>query len=138
MKNCAREIMFWPGINNNIENIVRTCDVSQQYHKRQQRETYIPHEIPDIPWTKLGTNLFEIFTKSYLIVVDYTLNFFDISKIPDKRSSTVVHHMKQIFSRYGIPKEVILDNSPEFIGNAYKKVSKKWNFKHTTSIPVHP
>ena len=92
----------------------------------------------DIPWTKLGTNLFEIFTKSYLIVVDYTSNFFDISKIPDKHSSTVVHHTKQIFSRYGIPKEVILDNSPEFIGNAYKKVSKKWNFKHTTSIPVHP
>ena len=35
-------------------------------------------------------------------------------------------------------KEVISDNGPEFIGNAYKKFSKKWDFKHTTSSPVHP
>ena len=138
IKNCAREIMFWPEMNSDIENIVRTCDVSQQYHKRQHRETYIPHEIPDIPWTKVATELFEICTKSYLIVVDYTSDFFDISEILGKHSSTVVLHTKQISSRCGIPKEVISDNSPEFIGNAYKKFSKKWNFKHTTSSPVHP
>ena len=57
-KNHAREIMFWPGMNNDIENIVRTCDVCQQYHKRQWRETYIPNEIPDILWTKVGKDLF--------------------------------------------------------------------------------
>ena len=120
------------------KNIVRTCDVCQQYHKQQRRETYIPHEIPEIPWTKVGTDLLEIFTKSYLIVVDYASNFFDISEIPDKRSSTVVLHTKRIFSKYGIPKEVISGNGPEFIGNAYRKFSKKWDFKHTTSSPVHP
>ena len=59
IKNRAREIMFWPGINNDIENIVRTCDVCQQ----QWRETFIPREIPDIPWTKVGTDLFEIYSK---------------------------------------------------------------------------
>ena len=47
-------------------------------------------------------------------------------------------HRKQIFSRYGIPKEVISDNGPEFIGNACKKISKKWDFKHLTFSPVHP
>ena len=104
------------------------CDVCQQYQKQQPRETYIPHEMPDIPWTKVGTDLFEIFSKSY------TSNFFDISEIPDKRSSTVVLHTKRIFSRYGIPNEVISDNGPEFI-DAYKKFSKKWDFK---SSPVHP
>ena len=68
--------MFWSGMNNDIENNVRTCDVCQQYHKRQWRETSIPHEIPDILWTKAGTDLFEIYSKRYLIVVDYTSNFF--------------------------------------------------------------
>ena len=125
IKNHARE-MFWPRMNNNIENIVRPCNKCQQYHKQQQRETFIPHEMLDIPWTKVGTDLFEIYSKSYLIVVDYTQNFFDISKILDKRSSTVILYMKRVFSRYSIPKEVISDNGPEFIGNAYKKFSKKW------------
>ena len=79
------------------KNIVRTCDVCQQYHKQQRRETYIPHEIPEIPWTKVGTDLLEIFTKSYLIVVDYASNFFDISEIPDKRSSSGTPHETNIF-----------------------------------------
>ena len=138
IKNRTREIMFCPGMNNGIENIVRTCDLCQKYHKRRRRETFIIHKIPDIPWTKVGTDLFEIYSKSYLTVVDYTSNFFDISEIPDKRSSTVVLHTKRIFFRYGISKKVISDNGPEFIGNAYKKFSKKWDFNHTTSSPVHP
>ena len=101
IKNRARETMFWPEMNNDIENIVRTCDVCQQHHKRQRGETYIPHEIPDIPWTKLGTDLFEVFSKSYLIVVDYTSHFFDTSEIPDKRSFTVssTPHETNIFQK---------------------------------------
>ena len=34
IKNHARDIMFWPGMNNVIENIVRACNVCQKYHKR--------------------------------------------------------------------------------------------------------
>ena len=100
IKHHAREIMFWLGMNSDIKNIVKTCDLCQQHHKRQGRETFIPHGILNIPWIKVGTDLFEIFSKSYLIVVDYTSNFFDISEIPDKHSSTVVLHTKQIFSRW--------------------------------------
>ena len=113
IKNSAREIVFWPGMNNDIENIVGTFDICQQHHKRQRRETYIPHEIPHIPWNKVDTDLFEIYSKSYLIAVDYTSISFDISEIPDKHSSTVVLQTKRIFCRYGIPKEVILNNGPE-------------------------
>ena len=76
IKHHAREIMFWLGLNSDIKNIVKTCDLCQQHHKRQGRETYIPHGILNIPWIKVGTDLFEIFSKSYLIVVDYTSNFF--------------------------------------------------------------
>ena len=116
--------MFWPGMNNDIENIVRTCNVCQQYYKPHERETFVHHEIPYIPWIKVGKDLFEIYSKSYLIV-EYTSNLFHISGISDKRSSTVVLHTKRIFSRHGIPKEVITDNCQEFTGNAYKKFSKK-------------
>ena len=63
IKNCAREIMFWPGMSSDNENIVRICDVCQQYHKQQWRETFICHEILDIPWIKGSTDLFGIHSK---------------------------------------------------------------------------
>ena len=30
------------------------------------------HEIPDQPWVKIGTDLFSLDNKDYVIVVDYT------------------------------------------------------------------
>ena len=98
----------------------------------------IPHEIPVVPWSKVGTDLFDLESKSYLIVVDYTTNFYDISQIPDKLSSTVVTHTKRIFSKFGIPKVVMSDNGPEYIGAAYKTFSKEWDFCHDTSSPTYP
>ena len=93
IKNCARE-MFWPEMNSDIKYIVRTCNICQQNHKRQRRETYIKFRHSDIPWIKVGTDLFEIYSKSYLLVVDYISNPFDISGISDKCSFTAVIHMK--------------------------------------------
>ena len=98
--------MFWPGMNNDIENIVRTCNICQQYHKRQRRETFIPHEIPDIPWTRVDTDLFEIYSKRYLIVVDYISNFFYISETPDKCLSTVVLTRNEYFPDMVFPKKL--------------------------------
>ena len=86
----------------------------------------------------MGTDLFRLKSKSYLIVVDYTSNFFDISQLLDKLSSTVVTHTKRTFSKFGIPKVVILDNGPEFKGEAYQKFSKTWDFQHLTSSRTYP
>ena len=137
IKNGAREIIYGPGINSDIENIVNSCDACQEYRNKQSNEPIINHEIPAIPWSKVGTDIFHLRGKPYLITVDYTTIFFDISQLPNRLSSTVVTHTKHLFSKYGIPKKVISDNGPEYTGRAYKIFTKKWNFKHITSSPYY-
>ena len=46
--------------------------------------------------------------------------------------------MKENFARYGIPEEVVSDNGPQYSSDEFKKFSKKWAFKHTTSSPKYP
>ena len=36
------------------------------------------------------------------------------------------------FLQYGIPKELITDNGPEFTSYDFRKFSKSWDFKHQT------
>ena len=38
----------------------------------QACEELIPHDFPSNPWEKVGTDLFQLKGKDYLIVVDYT------------------------------------------------------------------
>ena len=137
-KGRARETLYWPGIMKEIENLTHSCEACTEFQNKQKKESLIQHDIPSVPWTKVGTDLFELHGKSYVIVVDYTTNYYDLSQIPDKKSETVVIHTKRIFSKFGIPKEVVSDNGPEFIGDAYVKFSKLWDFKHTKSSPVYP
>ncbi len=72
------------------------------------------------------------------MVVDYCSNFFDISQMHNVESPTVVTYAKQIYSKYGIPKEVISDNGPEFKSKEYKKFAKEWDFEHNPSSPEYP
>ena len=137
-KMLSRDTMFWPGIIKQIDDMVLSCEACQIYRSKQKKESEIKHEIPERPWTKVGTDLFTLNSDDYLIVVDYTTNYFDLSRLPDKKSSTVAIHTKRIFARYRIPKTVISDNGPEFVGKSYKTFSKKWDFDHITSSPRYP
>ena len=128
-KGRARDTIFWPGITSDLEQLISSCEACLEFQNKQQSGGVKPHDIPSAPWSlEAGTDLFDLHSKSYLIIVDYTTNFYDISQIPDKLSRTVVTHSKRIFSKFGIPKIVFSDNGPEFTGSDYVKFSKEWDF----------
>ena len=87
---------------------------------------------------KIGTDLFSLDNKDYVYAVDYTSKFFEISRFPNTEASAVINHTKAIFSRYGIPREVVSDNGLQFTSYEYKKFSQEWDFKHITSSPRYP
>ena len=66
----AREYIFWPGMSAEIKKQVEACEICRTYETSQQKEILIPHEIPSHPWEKVGTDIFELKNKSYLIMVD--------------------------------------------------------------------
>jgi transposase InsO family protein len=138
MKLRSRESVYWPGISKEIEEMLSQCNECQELQNQQPSEPLQHHEVPTTPWMKVGTDIFHISGKHYIIVVDYTSKFFDLSEIPDGESTTVVRFTKPMFARYGIPKVVISDNGPQFSAGEYKRFAKEWDFTHTTSSPRYP
>ena len=55
----ARQHMFWPGIEADIKDYTRRCQVCIK-RSRPAREPLQPHEIPDGPWQKLGMDFFDL------------------------------------------------------------------------------
>ena len=118
--NRAKEIISWPGINNDITKIVNVCEVCLERINKEKQEPIIPNDIPDIPWTKVAMDIFHLGGKLYLALFDYTTSFFDISQLPDELSSTVVVHEKHLFPKYGLPKVITPDNDPEFTASTFE------------------
>ena len=68
-------------------------------------------------------DLFEWQKLAYLIIVDYYSRFIEIAKLERTTADAVIQHCKNIFSRHGIPEEVVTDNGSQFDSNAFCKFS---------------
>ena len=67
--------MYWPGINKDIENLVKTCDICQENTKRNGKDPVLPREIPMSLWTTFEMDLFMMDGHTFLLVVDVTSTF---------------------------------------------------------------
>ena len=68
-------------------------------HRNRYQKSLIPHQITDQTWVKVGSDLFTIFNRDYLIVVDYHSKFIEVAYIPKPVDVPfVVYAMKKIWS----------------------------------------
>ena len=82
-------------------------------------------------------DLFEWKKFAYLIIVDYYSRFIKIAKLDGTTAEVVIQRCKNIFSRHGIPKEVVTDNGSQFDSNAFHKFLEEYQFHHITSSPYN-
>ena len=67
----AKLSVWWPTISKDMEKVVGDCPECPKNRPTQRNQPLQPSELPERPWAKLGTDLFEVQKKSYLVVIDY-------------------------------------------------------------------
>ena len=137
-KSRARQVAYWPRIDNDIEVMISHCAICQRHRFSNQKEPLMSHKIPELPWECVGTDLFMWNNEQYLIVVDYYSRFFEFEKLHTLTSQTVINKLKNIFATHGIPQTLISDNGPQFSSELFTNFAKTYAFTHKTSSPHHP
>ena len=133
----AREHVFWPGMNKELKEWIQTCGTCREFEQTHCKETLMSHDIPERAWEKIAADLFTYKNRDYLITVCYRSNFWELDRLYDTKSSTVIKKLKAHLARYGIPKQLVSDNGPQFDSNEFKKFTKSWGIEHTTTSPHH-
>ena len=59
-------------------------------------------------------------------------------KLDNLSSKNNIDYIKGLFSRYGIPDEIITDNGPQFSSAEFQQFAQKSGFIHATSSPRFP
>ena len=101
-KLCAKQTVYWPGLNDQLEKLVLNCQPCLKYSnskKKQDTHLSLGHKIPLLPWTKLATDLFHFQCDSYLLLVDYTSHFPIVCKLKSMTGQHIADHFKQIFAK---------------------------------------
>ena len=118
-----------------VLDMIKNCPTCLTFCNQQHSESTIKHPVLQEPWTKLAADLFRLYGHYYLLVVDYNSKFIAVENLNNLHSLTVINKCKKIFSQYGIPKELITDNRPEFNSHHFEKFAKSSDFKHQTVSP---
>ena len=120
-----------------MENFVQSCPVCQKTTP-PNREPLITTPLPSYPWECIAADLFELKGSVYLLVVDYYSRFVEVQKLNSTTSTSVITYLKSLFSRFGIPVEMVTDNGPQFSSNEMKEFSDSYGFRHITTSPHYP
>ncbi len=83
--------------------------------QRQRSQPLTRSALPELPWQKVTTDLFEWKQEVFLLLVDYYSRYVDIACLNRLTPTDVIIRTKSISARHGIPETVISDNGPSFI-----------------------
>ena len=121
-----------------IKEVVAKCEDCAEYQTANPQQPMQTHKIPERPWSRVGSDLFSLHSKDYIVLVDYYSDFVEVDLLKNTNSSTVIKFLKAQFSRHGIPDVLVTDNGPQFISGEFSEFATQWEFQHVTSSPYHP
>ena len=119
----AKQAVYWPGINDQLEQLILNCQLCLKYSRSKRKPdecSTLGQEVPIVPWTKLATDLFQFEGQSYLLIVDYTSQFPIVRRLTSMTAQHIADHCKQIFAEYGWPDTLISDNRPCYASETFK------------------
>ncbi|CAL8130302.1 unnamed protein product [Orchesella dallaii] len=134
----AREHVYWPSMDSQLKDYIGSCELCNTFRSQQQKEPMMSHEVPNRPWSTVSTDIFELKSSKYVIVVDHYSNYFEYARLNRQSTAEVVKELKKIFASHGIPDKMISDNGPQYSSEEFRKFVEEWQIEHVTSSPGYP
>jgi transposase InsO family protein len=78
--------------------------------------------------------------KKYILVcTDYVTKWVEAKALPASSEQSVVDFLfNDIFTRFGVPREIVIDQGTQFTSHLVKSVTEQYQIKHRKSTPYHP
>lgn len=134
-KQRAREVMYWPSMNADIEETIKNCSNCADVQRQQMKEPLKSAPLPIFPFQRVSSDIFEFQGSSYLIMVDSYSRFILVDKLRNLQSVTVIDAMRQTFRVHGIPETLTSDCGRQYTSQEFQDFCSSWGIRHVTSSP---
>ena len=137
---------FWPGIFIDVAHYCRTCAVCQKTVKKGKVFKAPLISIPpvDEPFARIAMDIVGPLVRSekgnrfILVVCDYGTKYPEAIPLKTIDAETVANALIDIFSRTGIPREILSDQGSNFMSATIKHLCSLLHIKKLKTSPYHP
>ena len=138
MKSLARSLIWWPGMDHAIEDMVTHCSDCQRAQASPPSAPLHPWKWPTRPWARLHVDFAgPMDGRMYLIVVDAHSKWLEVLPVTTATALTI-QHLRTLFARFGIPESFVSDNGPQFTAAGFQLFCKQNGIRHIQVVPYHP
>jgi len=138
----ARSLVYWPGINQDIQAIRNNCSKCNQNAPSLAKPTHIPSRIPSVPFECIFCDFFEFSGHHYLVAGDRFSGWIEIFSAPHGTahagSKGLQAALRTLFATFGVPVELSSDGGPEFSATSTTEFLRNWGIKHRKSSAHFP
>ena len=138
---------YWPGMQGDITSFCRSCDVCQKTTAKGSVPRVPLGDMPliDMPFRRVAVDLVgpisppsEKGHQYILALVDYATRYPEAVPLKNIETETVAEALMDMYSRLGIPEEVLSDLGTQFVSKCMDEVSRLLSIKRLTTTPYHP
>ena len=113
---------YWPGVYQEVVAFCKSCPTCQltSLSKRGMKAPLISLPIIDVPFTRIAMDVVGPLDRSraghryILVICDYATRYPEAFPLRNSKSRQVANSLMQLFSRVGIPREIITDQGTNF------------------------
>ena len=126
----ARQSVYWPGIDAEVEQKRRQCRVCEANAPSQPAEPLISSPPPQFPFQQVATDLFQLEGHTYIAYADRLSGWLEVEHIPGEATSTrLITSFRRWFTRFGIPMELSCDGGTNLTSHEARRFFSDWCVK---------
>lgn len=138
-KSICRSYFWWPGIDREIENLIRNCSACNILQPDPRKAELIPWVNPNISWSRIHLDYAGPFHGFYfLIIVDAYSKWIEVFKTKRPNAHFTLNHLYEVVTRYGLPHDIVTDNGTQFNNKDFLDFTKLFKIRHTFTPPGYP
>ena len=139
MKSIARSYVWWPGLNEDLETLVKGCPKCQSCRSAPAVAPLHPWLWPTHPWQRIHVDFAgPIDGRMMLVIVDAHSKWPEVIPMYSTTSQMTIRVLRRLFATFGLPQQLVSDNGPQFTSEEFAEFLTKNGVKHIRSSPYHP
>ena len=138
---------YWPGMYEDVARYCRSCYICQKTVSKGTVQKAPMENIPvvDVSFKRVAVDLIgpiepasEAGHRYILTLVDYATRYPEAVPLKRIDTETVAEALVDIYSRLGVPEEILSDQGKQFISDCMKEVCRLLGVTQSTTTPYHP
>ncbi|XP_063220109.1 uncharacterized protein K02A2.6-like [Bacillus rossius redtenbacheri] len=138
MKMLARSYVWWPGMDNEIDDTVKKCTACQLTRHSIPQKSWVPWPEACRVGERVHVDFAEREGKRLLILVDAYSKWVEVWPMQSTVAEKTIEKLRTAFAAYGLPENLVADNGPQFRSEEFQQFCKANAINLQLTPPFHP